>query len=264
MTEHVDFVGSVVHFPVVKGQTSSKGFHGEFLDNVLNKDLIYTGVCPKALRERYNVSDVVRTHPDNRQSIASFLGEYYSPADLRKFFDTFGGSFKHLEKVTKVIGPKNGPPGTEASLDIQYIMSLRAMVPTWIWSTAGRHESKEPFLEWLMDISNRSEVPWVHSVSFADFEDSLDVAYMNRINVEFQKAGLRGLTFLFASGDYGAACKIQNFGPCSRLHLHTSPPLEVQDSIIRCLVNMAMKLVVEDSVIYLHVLRTKMKLLKST
>ena len=198
MTERVDFVGSVLHFPVVKGQTSSKGFHRELLDNILNKDLIYTGVYPNDLRERYNVSDVVETHPDNRQSIASFLGEYYSPTDLRKFFDIFGGSFKHLEKVTKVIGSNNGPPGSEVSLDIQYIMSLGAMVPTWFWSTAGRHESQEPFLEWLMDISNRSEVPWVHSVSFADFEDSLDVAYMNRINVEFQKAAVRGLTFLFA------------------------------------------------------------------
>ena len=209
ITAHVDFVGSVLHFPVVKGQTPSKGFHRVFLDNILNKDLIY----PNVLRERYNVSDVVGTHPDNRQSIASFLEEYYSPADLRKFFEIFGGSFKHVEKVTKVIGPNNGPPGAEASLDIQYIMSLGAMVPTWIWSTAGLHESQEPFLEWLLDISNRSEVPWVHSVSYSDYEDSLDVAYMNRMNVEFQKAGVRGLTFLFASGDDGADCKNSKFRP---------------------------------------------------
>ena len=33
------------------------------------------------------MSDVVGTHPDNRQSIASFLEQYYSPVDLRKFFD---------------------------------------------------------------------------------------------------------------------------------------------------------------------------------
>jgi len=115
--------------------------------------------------------------------------------------------------VTKVIGPNSGPPGSEASLDIQYIMSLGAMVPTWFWSTAGLRESQEPFLEWLVDISNRSEVPWVHSVSYSDYEDSLDVAYMNRMNVEFQKAGVRGLTFLFASGDDGADCKNSKFRP---------------------------------------------------
>ena len=36
---------------------------------------------------------------------------------------------------------------------------------------------------------------------------------MNRINVEFQKAGVRGLTFLFASGDDGADCENSKFRP---------------------------------------------------
>ena len=210
---HVDFVGGVLHFPALKGRSSPKILHREFSENMLKRDLIYSRVNPDILRERYKVYDVVGTHPNNRQSIASFLEEYYSPADLKAFFDIFGSSFRHMKDVTKVIGPNNGPPGSEASLDIQYIMSLGAMVPTWFWSTAGLRESQEPFLEWLMDISNRSEVPWVHSVSYADFEDSLDVAYMNRINVEFQKAGIRGLTFLFASGDYGADCENSKFRP---------------------------------------------------
>ena len=210
---HVDFVGGVLHFPAVKGPSSPKILHREFSENMLKRDLIYSSVNPDILRERYKVYDVVGTHPNNRQSIASFLKEYYSPADLKAFFNIFGSSFKHLKEVTKVIGPNSGPPGSEASLDIQYIMSLGAMVPTWFWSTAGLHESQEPFLEWLMDISNRSEVPWVHSVSYSDYEDSLDVAYMNRMNVEFQKAGVRGLTFFFASGDDGADCKNSKFRP---------------------------------------------------
>ena len=210
---HVDFVGGVLHFPAVKGPSSPKILHREFSENILKRDLIYSRVNPDILRERYKVYDVVGTHPNNRQSIASFLEEYYSPADLKAFFNIFGSSFKHLKEVTKVIGPNRGPPGSEASLDIQYIMSLGAMVPTWFWSTAGLRESQEPFLEWLMDISNRSEVPWVHSVSYSDYEDSLDVAYMNRMNVEFQKAGVRGLTFFFASGDDGADCKNSKFRP---------------------------------------------------
>ena len=82
--------------------------------------------------------------------------------------------------MTKVIGPDSGRSGIEASLDTQYIMSLGAMVPTWFWSTGGRHESQEPFLEWLLDVSNRSEVPWVHSVSYSDNEDTLDVTYNGR------------------------------------------------------------------------------------
>ena len=208
---HVDFVGGVLHFPAVKGPSSPKILHREFSENMLKRDLIYSRVNPDILRERYKVYDVVGTHPNNRQSIASFLEEYYSPADLKAFFDIFGSSFRHLKDVTKVIGPNNGPPGSEASLDIQYIMSLGAMVPTWIWSTP--ESSQDPFLRWLLDISNHSEVPWVHSVSYSGYEDEYDVSYMNRVNVEFQKAGVRGLTFLFASGDDGADCKNSKFRP---------------------------------------------------
>ena len=210
---HLDFVGGVLHFPAVNGPSSPRVSDQDFSESMVTRDQIHIGVFPSVLRERYNVSDVVGTHPDNRQSVAQFLEQYYSPTDLREFFYMFGSSFKHLENMTKVIGPDSGRSGIEASLDTQYIMSLGAMVPTWFWSTGGRHESQEPFLEWLLDVSNRSDVPWVHSVSYSDNEDTLDVAYMNRINVEFQKAGVRGLTFLFASGDNGAGCKKKKFRP---------------------------------------------------
>ncbi|XP_067420745.1 tripeptidyl-peptidase 1 isoform X2 [Emydura macquarii macquarii] len=52
-----------------------------------------------------------------------------------------------------------------------------------------------------------SSLPWVHSVSYGDNEDSLSRAYMERLNVEFMKAAARGLTVLFASGDEGAGCR---------------------------------------------------------
>jgi len=210
---HVDFVGGVLRFPAVNGPSSPRVSEQEFLDDMVTGDQIYSGVVPSVLRERYNVSDVVGTHPKNRQSVAQFLDQHYSPTDLKKFFSMFGSSFKHLEVIEKVIGPNSGRATLEASLDIQYIMSLGATVPTWFWSTGGRHESQEPFLEWLLDISNRSDVPWVHSVSYGDYEDSLDVAYRNRINVELQKAGVRGLTILFSSGDEGAGCKNNKFRP---------------------------------------------------
>ncbi|KAJ7389715.1 polynucleotide 3'-phosphatase [Desmophyllum pertusum] len=213
---YLDFVGGVLHFPAVNGPSSPRLAEHEFFNSVESSkpgDNLHIGVFPSVLRERYNVSDVIGTHPNNSQSVAQFLEQYYAPGDLSEFFTLFGSSFKHLEKMTKVIGPDSGRSGIEASLDTQYIMSLGAMVPTWFWSTAGRHASQEPFLEWILDISNRSEVPWVHSISYSDNEDTLDVAYMNRLNVEFQKAGVRGLTFLFASGDNGAGCKKQKFRP---------------------------------------------------
>ncbi|XP_067420744.1 tripeptidyl-peptidase 1 isoform X1 [Emydura macquarii macquarii] len=120
----------------------------------------------------------------------------------------FGRSFGHRSRVDHVIGHQGlGKAGLEASLDVEYIMSTGANISTWVFSNAGRHESQEPFLAWLLLLSNMSSLPWVHSVSYGDNEDSLSRAYMERLNVEFMKAAARGLTVLFASGDEGAGCR---------------------------------------------------------
>lgn len=112
------------------------------------------------------------------------------------------------------MGPNHIPGGTEASLDIQYIMSLGANISTWFWSTAGLHENQEPFLDWLLAIGNTTDAPSVHSISYGDDEDSLTAEYVARVNTEFMKLGLRGLSILFASGDDGAGCTSGGvFGP---------------------------------------------------
>lgn len=66
----------------------------------------------------------------------------------------------------------------------------------------GRHEGQEPFLQWLLLLSNESTLPHVHTVSYGDDEDSLSSAYIQRVNTEFMKAAARGITLLFASGDF--------------------------------------------------------------
>uniref|UniRef100_A0A8C3KHR8 Tripeptidyl-peptidase 1 n=1 Tax=Calidris pygmaea TaxID=425635 RepID=A0A8C3KHR8_9CHAR len=120
----------------------------------------------------------------------------------------FGSSFGHRSQVDHVVGHQGkGKAGLEASLDVEYIMSTGANISTWVFSNAGRHESQEPFLAWLLLLSNMSSLPWVHSVSYGDDEDSLSRAYMERVNTEFMKAAARGLTILFASGDDGAGCR---------------------------------------------------------
>ncbi|KFO97870.1 Tripeptidyl-peptidase 1, partial [Calypte anna] len=117
-------------------------------------------------------------------------------------------SFAHRSQVDRVVGHQGrGKAGLEASLDVEYIMSTGANISTWVFSNSGRHESQEPFLAWLLLLSNMSSLPWVHTVSYGDDEDSLSLAYMERVNLEFMKAAARGLTILFASGDDGAGCR---------------------------------------------------------
>ena len=50
-----------------------------------------------------------------------------------------------------------------------------------------------------------TDVPQLFSTSYGEDEDSVTPAYAGRVVTEFQKAGARGITLLFASGDSGAA-----------------------------------------------------------
>ncbi|XP_022077336.1 tripeptidyl-peptidase 1 [Acanthochromis polyacanthus] len=199
--QHLDFVGGLHRLPP-KGQDLSK-------KPQQSQAGVHLGVTPAILRARYNLtaSDVGSTQ-NNSQAVAQFLEQYYHPADLAEFMNMFGGTFQHLSQVDRVVGTQGtGKAGLEASLDVEYIMSTGANIPTWVFTNPGRHETQEPFLQWMVLLSNMSDLPWVHTISYGDDEDSLSTAYMMRINTEFMKAGVRGISLLFASGDSGAGCK---------------------------------------------------------
>uniref|UniRef100_A0AAQ5YQT4 Tripeptidyl-peptidase 1 n=1 Tax=Amphiprion ocellaris TaxID=80972 RepID=A0AAQ5YQT4_AMPOC len=199
--QHLDFVGGLHRLPP-KGQDLSK-------KPQQHKAGLHLGVTPAVLRTRYNLTaaDVGSTQ-NNSQAVAQFLEQYYHPADLAEFMNMFGRTFQHLSQVERVVGTQGaGKAGLEASLDVEYIMSTGANISTWVFTNPGRHESQEPFLQWMVLLSNMSDLPWVHTISYGDDEDSLSTAYMMRINTEFMKAGVRGISLLFASGDSGAGCK---------------------------------------------------------
>nr|XP_020446720.1 tripeptidyl-peptidase 1 [Monopterus albus] len=216
--QHLDFVGGLHRLPpegkdLGKKQKQSKaGFH--------------LGVYPYILRARYNLTstDVGRAQ-NNSQAVAQFLEQYYHPADLAEFMGIFGRTFPHQFEVDRVVGhQERGKAGLEASLDIEYIMSTGANISTWVFTNPGRHESQEPFLQWMVLLSNMSDLPWVHTISYGDDEDSLSTAYMMRINTEFMKAGVRGISLLFASGDDGASCRKVGTGNTFRPSFPASSP----------------------------------------
>ena len=212
IAEYLDFVGGVHRFPPVNWlKTKTEEFSS--VNGVESQ--VHVGVYPKILRQRYNLTtEDVGSHPNNSQAVAQFLEQYFSNDDLSEFMSMFvGNDFVHQDEITKIVGPNTGKSGIEATLDTQYIMGMGANITTWFWSTAGRFENQEPFLKWLQDVASTKEVPPVFSVSYGDVESSLSVSYMQRVNTEFMKAGVRGITILFASGDNGAACKDNKFSP---------------------------------------------------
>ncbi|XP_061845816.1 tripeptidyl-peptidase 1 [Colius striatus] len=211
LVQHIDFVGGLHRFPAERKVVSRAWAKKEMEPRQQHrgKAAFHLGVTPSIIRKRYNMTGAdVGLQPNNSQACAQFLEQFFHQADVAEFMRLFGSSFTHRSQVDRVVGHQGtGTAGLEASLDVEYIMSTGANISTWVFSNPGRHESQEPFLAWLLLLSNMSSVPWVHSVSYGDDEDSLSVAYMQRVNTEFMKAAARGLTILFASGDDGAGCR---------------------------------------------------------
>jgi len=167
-------------------------------------------VTPQWLRDTYHIGDVKGVAPGNKQAVTAFDGEKYGDSKLQGFFSKFWSSAKG-NVISKTVGdgPTTGNSQThEGDLDVQYLMSIGDNVETEWWSFAGTAPdapSVEPFLQFLYTLGNTSDAPWVFSFSYGDVEMYVPEAYAERCNVEFQKAGVRGISLIFASGDGGIA-----------------------------------------------------------
>ena len=177
-------------------------------------------VTPEVLRLRYNAT-AARPAGHATQAVAQFLEQYYSPNDLTGFIE--GCDVATTQPQPSTIGPNNvSDPGIEATLDIEYIMSVAPNIPTTFISTAGRDADQEPFLAFLTTLAAMRTPPNVVSISYGDVESSLDERYVIRVDAEFQKLAARGVTILAASGDDGvggacsaSSCKFEPDFPAS-------------------------------------------------
>eukprot|EP01091_Cochliopodium_minus_P014673 TRINITY_DN500_c0_g1_i2.p1 TRINITY_DN500_c0_g1~~TRINITY_DN500_c0_g1_i2.p1 ORF type:complete len:414 (-),score=121.78 TRINITY_DN500_c0_g1_i2:789-2030(-) len=199
--EVLHFVGGVKRLPRVKKMKIDRK------DTRLGKRAY---VVPQTIRNTFNISVTGNPNNKNQQAVAQFLQQYYNPGDLSSFLTS--QNIPNI-KVYKEVGPNNANNvGVEAQLDIEYIIGVNQGTKTWFVSTGGEHDQQEPFLTWLYGLENTTDLPYVHSVSYGDVEDSLDISFMEAVNVQFIKLGLAGITIVFASGDDGVGCN----GGCTK------------------------------------------------
>jgi len=175
---------------------------------------------PGSLKKLYNVGDAVGSTPGNKQAFTGFLEQYWTNTDLKAFNLVYNRQGSG-EKPSRQVGDgKTGAgrvAGAEAELDVQYMMAMGLHVETEFWSFAGRmpdNDQNEPFLKFLYTLSNTSDAPYVISTSYGEDEDSMTIEYQKRCNVEFQKAGVRGISLLFASGDSGVGGAVKCSDQC--------------------------------------------------
>jgi tripeptidyl-peptidase I len=163
---------------------------------------IYTDVVtPSRLRKFYNMSSS-HGNSQSTQAVYGALKEYFSPADLR----TFQENQNMLYQTATDIGSHSSDtvcydnPDTcgEANLDMQYIMSMSPESPTTYWYTDSG------MTQWLVDVSQASEVPLVLSISYGQEERYVTTATKDAFNTVAIKLSAMGVTIFVASGDDGA------------------------------------------------------------
>jgi len=193
---HIDFIGPTVRLP----------HHTVFNPRPLASP--EAGVSPSFLRTLYKVGSAKATNSNSSFALCGFLNQFVLPSDLQTFYKLFDSG--SVGRTLKYFGPnKATSPGIEASLDVQYGSSMAFGVPNvWFWSTAGQqpgNPGNEPFLVWLYGLGNTSMVPLIFSMSYGDNENTVIPNYALRVNQEFQKMGVRGISLLASSGDGGVA-----------------------------------------------------------
>lgn len=146
------------------------------------------------------------------QAVIEFQGQSFSPQELQQFAQKVDIP---IASTTTVVGPNQAQaPQTEATLDIQWMGATNNGAQNWFWL--------EPGNDWMYGFTTHffktKTVPLINSISYGWSEtDQCTIAggacamlgvnsqqYVARVNSEFQKIGLRGVTLMAASGDSGA------------------------------------------------------------
>lgn len=100
-------------------------------------------------------------------------------------------------------------PGGESMLDVEIALAMAPNVTMTYYSNSvcNPYCTQENFLTWMFYLGSKEQPELVHTLSYADLEEDYSGhlrEYANRVDVEFMKFGLQGVTFVMPSGDDGA------------------------------------------------------------
>eukprot|EP00729_Bicosta_minor_P001427 gene1427-15849_t len=218
VAQHVDFVCPTVHIPRPVTRARAKVNVPDVATSTGRRpDVTNT---PSHLRELYSVGTAEGKAPTNKMAVTAFLNQHYSVGDLKEFWRMFcdGITCGKGTPLVKGDGSLGFGAGIESMLDIESITGVAGNVEAEFWGYKGTspdNKANEPFMKWLTQMANTSDtdVPKVFSTSYGEDEAAWSLEAATRMNTEFQKAGARGISLLYAAGDEGANCKSSKFVP---------------------------------------------------
>jgi len=168
-----------------------------------------TATTPDVLAQLYNFDKNYQQEVSGGKTtmaVAAFQGQSYDTPDLSAFAQAC--DLKDLQVATQV--GKNSPSMCEipiigqqlcleALLDVQYSKSVAGDIPLTVISN-----QQYSLANWAQELAKMTDVPPIQSVSYGNDEiQQTSSAYMDSVNVQFQKLGAMGVSILFASGDQG-------------------------------------------------------------
>ena len=173
-------------------------------------------LTPQSLFEYYNIFTNNGMNLTT-QSVFEALGNTMSTSDLTLFQQYYN---LPIQGITNDIGghvesnpctPGNPIECMEANLDVQYIMAIAQNVPTTYWYDTNQTML---FLNWILALEDNSHPPIVNSISIGEYEFVVPQTELDSFNIEAMKLGLRGVTLVTASGDWGVTGPINNISYC--------------------------------------------------
>lgn len=199
-----------------EAQSQGKVESGVPVAALTNRD-VDDGTTPSFLRWQYRTWGYMPTAMDkNVLGIVGFNRQYPSPWDL----GTFMNKYRYGGYATFTIVEVNGGtydasnPHYEANLDVQYAEAMAYPTPLTFYSTArGPRRTEDPYLSWLNYILEKENIPQTISISYGNLENNYsrdEAMYTCRL---FGQLGLRGVSVLFGSGDWGVGsgdCKAKD------------------------------------------------------
>lgn len=182
----------------------------------------FEGMTPACLQLLYGTTNYTAQSANSHIAFTNYLGEIPSRADASAFLRQFKPQAVSAASTHEQISIDGGPidnngttdPGYEGNLDLQTIIGqVGQNVTVTSYSTGGSPpfqpdlntptNTNEPYLVWLDYILDQETLPQTITTSYGDDEQTVPLSYALAVCQELAQLGLRGVSLLFSSGDYG-------------------------------------------------------------
>lgn len=228
---HISLIQPTTRFGNLRQQSALDGPEGPII--ATPEDL--TAECgfvvrPECLRDLYDLKNSsAQPNSKNILGISGFLEQIARHGDFHAFMNGLSPNESDANfTVVRINGGLNDEDSSsgssEASLDVQYSISLGYNTLATYYTTGGRGplvpdmeqpnasaSSNEPYLEQLHYILNLpdEELPAILTTSYGEAEQTVPLSYATTVCNLYAQLGARGVSVIFSSGDSGVGDSCQ-------------------------------------------------------